>query len=101
MTAPLRSVPVDDDRLLRAVERLTHVLENLPNQLARVGRGEACVSTMNKLMTADEFAEVLDLDTRTVRRLVREGELPAPFKVGGALRWRRVDIERWLAEKQP
>ena len=42
--------------------------------------------------------DLLGLSERQVRKLAAQGELP-PFRVGRAVRWRVVDLERW-AERQ-
>jgi excisionase family DNA binding protein len=55
-----------------------------------------------ELMTVDDTAGTLGLSPPTVRRLIREGVLPA-VQLGGkghALRIRRADINR-LLEPQP
>lgn len=49
------------------------------------------------LMTIDEVAEYLNLHPLTVRRLAREGEIPA-FKVGRQWRVKRELLEHWLEE---
>jgi excisionase family DNA binding protein len=49
------------------------------------------------LMTIDEVAEYLNLHPLTVRRLAREGEIPA-FKVGRQWRVKKELLERWLEE---
>jgi excisionase family DNA binding protein len=38
---------------------------------------------------------------RTVRRLVQFGRMPRPLKVGRLARWRRSDVERWIADGCP
>jgi len=49
------------------------------------------------LMTADDIAEMLRLNAAHVRdRLTKERGFPAGYRVGGALRWKREDIEDWL-----
>ena len=50
------------------------------------------------IMTIDEVAEYLDLHPLTVRRLARDGEIPA-FKVGRQWRIKRAILDRWLAEE--
>ena len=50
------------------------------------------------IMTIDEVAEYLDLHPLTVRRLARDGEIPA-FKVGRQWRVKRAILDRWLAEE--
>ena len=50
------------------------------------------------IMTIDEVAEYLDLHPLTVRRLARDGEIPA-FKVGRQWRVKRAILGRWLVEE--
>lgn len=44
-------------------------------------------------------AALLGCSPRTVRRMALEGELPAPVLVGGLKRWRKADLEAWLAQR--
>ena len=48
-------------------------------------------------MTIQEAAEYLHCHPFTVRRLVAQGELRA-FRLGSSWRFRRVDIDQWIAE---
>lgn len=50
------------------------------------------------IMTIQEVAEYLKLNEKTAYRLASEGEIPG-FKVGGSWRFKRQDIERWIAQK--
>ena len=50
------------------------------------------------IMTIDEVAEYLDLHPLTVRRLARDGEIPA-FKVGRQWRIKRELLEKWIADR--
>jgi len=52
-----------------------------------------------QLMTLEEVAEHLRLGKRTTYRMAKEGELPA-FKIGGAWRFDRVDIDQWIQEQK-
>ncbi|WP_199051914.1 helix-turn-helix domain-containing protein [Aquitalea sp. ASV15] len=54
-------------------------------------------SSSGDILTMDEVAEYLKVSKRTVYRLAQSGELPA-FKLGGIWRFRRSDLERWIAE---
>ena len=45
--------------------------------------------------TVDEVAKALKLNPYTVRRLVREGKIPA-FKIGGQWRFRKDEIDRFI-----
>ena len=56
---------------------------------------------MNKsdpIMTTDEVAEYLGLHPLTVRRLARDGEIPA-FKVGRQWRIKRDILDKWIADR--
>jgi len=46
---------------------------------------------------ANQLAEMLGLSVRTIRRLDCSGKLPKPVRIGGAVRWRRDEIDAWLA----
>ena len=50
------------------------------------------------MLTIAEVAKYLKLHELTVRRLAREGELPA-FKVGRQWRIKRDLLEEWIAER--
>ncbi|MBX9726628.1 MAG: helix-turn-helix domain-containing protein [Rickettsiales bacterium] len=51
-----------------------------------------------ELITIKEVADFLQIAEKTVYRLAAEGKIPA-FKVGGAWRFNRKEIQNWL-EKQ-
>lgn len=51
------------------------------------------------LMDLDEVARDLGIGVRTLQRLKQLGQVPAPIKVGGQVRWRRADVEAWIAQK--
>jgi len=48
--------------------------------------------------TVEEVAEALKLHPYTIRRLSREGKIPA-FKFGGQWRFRKSEIEAWGMKK--
>lgn len=50
------------------------------------------------ILTLDEVAAYLKAGKRTIYRLAASGEMPA-FKLGGTWRFRRVDLERWMASR--
>lgn len=50
------------------------------------------------VLTVKEVATLLRVDEKTVYRLVKKRELPG-FKVAGAWRFKRDDMESWI-EKQ-
>ena len=48
------------------------------------------------VVDARDFAHILVLSVRTIRRLDCSGKLPRPVKIGGAVRWRRAEVEAWV-----
>jgi len=55
----------------------------------------------NKLVTVREIAEYLDVTTAAIYKWIKEGSMPAPYRIGGtkgALRWHADDINAWLEE---
>ena len=51
---------------------------------------------MTGLLTARQVAELLDVSAETILRWTRRGELPAIQLPGGAIRYRRTDLDAWL-----
>lgn len=52
----------------------------------------------DEILTIDEVAAYLKAGKRTVYRLAANGMLPA-FKLGGTWRFRRGDLDRWIASR--
>ena len=50
-------------------------------------------------MTVRDVARHLNVDEKTVYRLVQRGELPG-FKVAGTWRFRRSDLEDWIEHQK-
>jgi excisionase family DNA binding protein len=48
------------------------------------------------ILTLDEVAAYLKAGKRTVYRLAQQGDIPA-FKLGGTWRFRRTELDRWIA----
>lgn len=53
------------------------------------------------LLTCETLAQRLGVSPRTVRRLDLAGRLPAPVRIGRAVRWREEEIDRWLESGAP
>lgn len=53
------------------------------------------------LLDGHEVEQTTKLSGRTIQRLVAQGLLPAPFKVGAQNRWSRNAIDAWLAAGCP
>ena len=50
----------------------------------------------DEILTIDEVAVFLKAGKRTVYRLAATGEIPA-FKLGGTWRFRRSELDQWIA----
>ena len=61
-----------------------------------IGKGETMAEPEDEILTLDEVAAYLKAGKRTVYRLAAEGKLPA-FKLGGTWRFRRSDLDEWIA----
>lgn len=53
--------------------------------------------TDGEILTLGEVAAYLKAGKRTVYRLAQKGEIPA-FKLGGTWRFRRSELDAWIAE---
>lgn len=53
------------------------------------------------LLSVDDVSTYLTCSTRHVRRMADSGAMPRPIKLGSLVRWRRLDIERWIADGCP
>ncbi|HEV3338727.1 MAG TPA: helix-turn-helix domain-containing protein [Pirellulales bacterium] len=49
------------------------------------------------LVDVKAVAALLDCSTRHVRRLSDSGKMPPPIRLGSLLRWRKSDLDAWLA----
>jgi excisionase family DNA binding protein len=52
-----------------------------------------------RLLTLSEAANLLQISTRTLQRMIRKGELPA-FKVGGQWRVRETQLRQWVESRE-
>lgn len=50
------------------------------------------------ILTIDDVAAFLKAGKRTVYRLAANGEIPG-FKLGGTWRFRRSELDRWIADQ--
>ena len=51
------------------------------------------------IMTAPEVADYLRIHYATLYKMIRRGEIPV-FKMGSDYRFRRDELEKWIADKQ-
>lgn len=54
----------------------------------------------SEILTLDEVAVYLKAGKKTVYRLAQQGEIPG-FKLGGTWRFRRSELDRWIAAQIP
>ena len=54
---------------------------------------------MKSLLTTKEAAELVGTSRYTINRLRAENDFPIPIRLRGSLRFRRDEIERWLANR--
>ena len=52
-----------------------------------------------RLLTLPEAADLLQVSTRTLQRMIRRNELPA-LKVGGQWRVRESQLTRWIEVRE-
>lgn len=52
-----------------------------------------------RLLTLSEAAQLLQVSTRTLHRMIRSGDLPA-LKVGGQWRVRETQLEQWVQHRE-
>jgi excisionase family DNA binding protein len=50
-----------------------------------------------QLLDVRAVAAMLDCSTRHIYRLADAGRMPAPVRLGTLVRWRRQDLDAWLA----
>lgn len=53
------------------------------------------------LLAVDDVAALLSVSPRTVRRMADSGAMPRPVKLSSLVRWRRADLDQWLAAGCP
>lgn len=63
------------------------------------GRDRAPVDVA--LLDVRQVAEICGCAARTVYRLSDAGRMPQPVRIGSLVRWRRADLDDWLAAGCP
>jgi excisionase family DNA binding protein len=53
------------------------------------------------LLDVGAVAELLNCSPQHVRRLADAGRMPRPLRIGSLCRWRRTDLDAWLAAGCP
>jgi excisionase family DNA binding protein len=73
----------------------------MPVSFAAGDTGDTRPPVRSELIDVEEFAELLNISTRHLRRLVDAGKCPPPVRLGRACRWSRRVGERWIADGCP
>lgn len=53
------------------------------------------------LLRADAAAELLGISKAHFYRMHNAGKVPMPVRLGGSVRWRRAELESWIAVGMP
>jgi excisionase family DNA binding protein len=53
------------------------------------------------LIDTDQAGVILGVSSRTIKRMVAEGTIPGVTRVGRCLRFRRLELEAWIAKGCP
>jgi excisionase family DNA binding protein len=54
-----------------------------------------------QLLSVDDVAQLLSCSPHHVYRMADVGRMPQPVKLGALVRWRRTDLDNWLAAGCP
>lgn len=93
----------DPVRIRMTIELDAEDLARLGSVLAPVHLAASAVpapaaQTADRLLGTAETAEILGISKSSLYGLRYVGDAPPAIKVGSRLRWRRVDVERWMDE---
>lgn len=80
-------------------------MKRQPKNAAPVAPPPAAADTRPALLTEDQVAELIQIATRTLRRMVSAGRFPKPVKLGANTesqqcrrRWVRAEVDEWLRQ---
>ncbi len=76
-------------------------LQQPPQERLVVQDGAALPATDSKLGNVEEVAGMLGVSSRMVRRLWDMGRMPRPISLGSLIRWRRDEVDQWIADGFP
>ena len=84
----------NDARVVALLERIAIGVDTLVIEMRAARAGPS------PLLTRDEMAALARVDLRTLRRLELAGDVPRAVQVGRAKRWKRADVDAWIAGKR-
>jgi excisionase family DNA binding protein len=59
------------------------------------------ITERSGMLDVRAVAALLDCSVRHVYRLADAGRMPRPVKLGALVRWRRAEVESWIADGCP
>lgn len=59
------------------------------------------VDDLPPMLRVQEAAWMASISVRTLWRLVSGRKFPPPIYIGRCARWRRADVEKWIADRCP
>ncbi len=62
---------------------------------------EETVSYLEQLMTIEDVADLLRVSVPALRDRIRRGVAPPSYKMGGSIRFRRDEVERFIRDMKP
>ncbi len=71
------------------------------DQISTANSPPARDAVRSELITAVQFAQLLNVSERTLYRLKSTGKLPNPIVLGGLVRWRVAEVHRWIDQGCP
>ncbi len=89
----------DGEALVPLIEALLDEVRALRSDLLaehQDARARAALDGMDALITQEQFAALLAVDVRTIRRLNAAGELPPSISLTARPRWRRSDVMKFV-----
>ena len=90
-------VPTITSLLCVLVDGVHEMNANLVALREAIERGGATSKIKDALVTPDEFAAILAVSTRELRRMKAAGELPRAVGRANRPRWKRSDVESFVA----
>ena len=71
-------------------------VQSVMDDVDRSATTAAAEPPVRPLLTVDDLARVLRVDSKTVRRWRSEGKLPDAIELGGVVRWHPDVVGAWL-----
>lgn len=55
----------------------------------------------DELLNVDQVAELLQCTTMSIYRFSKNGTMPPPTKIGKLSRWKKSELDEWIAKGCP